>query len=221
MNVAIRELVMEQKTPEIQTMALVSSIPRSLDADGNDMGYKEQIESVHFSWERFNRTTSNRTVADEVGDLLSAAGLPRPQRSNNDRVAGWTKIYSMLDADEFFVLKADGVTRGCPLLAEAIPLLVRGDGVVDDIEDVVKPKGVSMIDDLGDAMRYGVAGVLLDPADKRKDVKFREQLAKIEDPLARHVFQYKEWVKENRPKSGLRDAPTVPAWYSRLKPPNR
>jgi hypothetical protein len=217
-NVAIRELALEQKTPEDQAQALTLSIPRSFDVEGNDMGYKEQIDSIHFSWERFNRTTSNRTVADEVGDLLSGAGLPRPQRSNTDRVAGWTKIYSMLDRDEFFVLRSDGVNRGCPLLAEAIPLLVRGDGIVTDIEDVVKPKGVSLVDDLGDAMRYGVAGVLLDAADKPKDVKLREKLAAIKDPMARHVFAYKEWVKENRPKSGPTVAPSVPSWVNKVRP---
>ena len=219
-NVAVREIFLEQKTPELQTNALVASIPRSRDEEGNDLGYKEQIEAVHFSWERFNKTTSNRTVADEVGDLLAAAGLPRPLRSNTDRVAGWTKIYSMLDGDEFFVLKSDGVNRGCPVLAESIPLLVRGDGVLTDIEDVVKPKGVSLVDDMGDALRYAVAGTLLDAADKPKSVKLKEKLDSIKDPLAKHVYAYREYLKENRPQQ-QQPGRIIPSWMQRVRPPPR
>ena len=108
-NVVIREIILEQQTPEEQTAALIASIPR--DEHG---GYLESIESIHFSWERFNRTVSNRTVADEVTALLSVAGLPPVQRSNNDRIAGWAKIYSLLDSDDLFILQSDGLHRGAP-----------------------------------------------------------------------------------------------------------
>ena len=49
----------------------------------------------------------------------------------------------------------DGQNRGAPRLAEAIPLLVRGDGITTDLEDVIKPKGISLEDDLGDACLAG------------------------------------------------------------------
>jgi len=217
-NVAIREIFLQEKTPEEQIKALIASIPRSRDADGYDVGYAEQIESIHFSWERFNRTTSNRTVADEVTDMLQAAGLPPVTRSNNDRIAAWTKIYSMLDADEFFVLQADGLNRGCPNLAESIPLLVRGNGITHDLEDVVKPKGVSFEDDICDTLRYGCAGVLLDEGTKPKDQILRETLAGIKEPMAKHVFAYKEWLKENGPNAGRANVGrSMPSWMSRVK----
>src|SRR5258705_3041302 len=76
-NVAIKEIVLHEKTPEEQTEALILSTPRAknkgpqageLWEEGdlpeelvNSYGYKWQIDSVHFSWERFNRTVSNRT----------------------------------------------------------------------------------------------------------------------------------------------------------------
>ena len=229
-NVVIRELVLGGQgsiekssvewTPEKQTKALIASIPRVLDKEtGDESGYAENIESLHFSWERFNRTVENRTVADEVGDLLEQAGLPRPTRSNTDRVAGWTKIYSLLESDDLFILQQDGLHRGAPRLAEAIPLLVRGDGIKTDLEDVVKPKGISLEDDLGDALRYAVAGVLLDPEDKPAQQVKREKLDAIKDPLARQIVGYKEYLKEQKEAQGLSGppGPIIPSWYRRVK----
>ena len=222
-NVVIKELWLHETTPEDQTKALISSIPRArkrkhvagevwedaVEIEDDEFGYRWKIDSIHFSWERFNRTVSNRTVADEVGDILSLAGLPRPTRSNTDRVAGWQKIYSLLDSDDLFVLDT------CPALAEAIPLQVR-DKV--KLEDVEKPKGLSLNDDLADAFRYAVAGVLLDPEDKPDHIKKREKYAAIKEPMARAASMYRDWnleqAKERRPKKII----TVPSWYRRVKP---
>jgi len=225
-NVVIQELWMQEKTPEFQTNALVSSIPRFQERreiaagesffeedqakfERSQEGYRWNISSIHFSWERFNRTVSNRTVADEVGDILAAAGLPRPTRSNTDRIAGWQKVYSLLDSDELFVLNT------CTAVAEAIPMLVR-DPI--HLEDVQKPKGVSLNDDLGDALRYAVAGALLDPEDKPEHIKKREKYAAITDPMRRAAVMYKDYnlerAKERRPQKPI----TVPTWYRRVKP---
>lgn len=223
-NVAVREIYLKEETAEVQAEALVKSIPRAKDKDGDDAGYAEQIESIHFSWERFARKGTgpnpNRSIADDANEVLQAAGLPTVTRSNTDRVAGWTKIYKMLDGDEFFVIKQEGTHRGCPQLAEAIPLLVRGDGttVGQDIEDVVKPPGVSLIDDLGDALRYAVAGVLLDAEEKPEDLKKKEQMLAIKDPMRRFAEMYKDWNKE---QAALRRGPkqvNVPSWVNRVRP---
>jgi Phage terminase large subunit len=214
-NVVLREVYLEEKTPEEQVAALIAAIPRMKDKDGDDAGYAWNVESIHFSWERFNRVSSNRTIAQEVTDMLQAAGLPPVTRSNNDRVAGWTKIYSMLEGDELFLVRADGLHRGAPELAEAIPLLVRGNGVTVSLEDVVKPDGKSLVDDLGDALRYAVAGVLLDAEDKPDDVKLREKLAGIKDPMARHVAAYKDYVAHNKPKPPV--GPSIPSWVNKVR----
>jgi hypothetical protein len=66
-------------------------------------------------------------------------------------------MYSLFDTDEMFLLEGE-----CPNCAEAIPLLVRGDGVTTNLEDVVKPKGASLIDDCGDSCL--AAGTLIDTA---------------------------------------------------------
>lgn len=215
-NVCIREIILEENTPEEQTAALIASIPRLKNPDGTDGGYAESIESIHFSWERFNRTVSNRTVADEITELLMAAGLPGVTRSNTDRVAGWTKLYSLLDSDDIFFLKADGFHRGCPILAESLPLLVRGDGIKVSLEDVVKPPGKSLEDDIGDSCRMAIAGVLLDEGEKPRDVKLREKLAGISDPMRRHVEQYKDYIEQTRPRP-KQAGRIVPSWTKRVQ----
>lgn len=145
-NVFTRELYLHENTPKQQAEAVISAIPR-LQKDGEDAGYAETVESVHLSWERFNRTVSDYTVAQEIGDLLAAAGLPRPVSSNRvERVAGWMKMYQLFDTDELFVLD------DCETIIESIPQLVRHE---TKLEDVKKPKGLSLTDDVGDACLAG------------------------------------------------------------------
>lgn len=217
-NVTIAELILERQTPEEQTVALISAIPRYKDKEtGEDGGYIWDIDSIHFSWERFNKTTKDKqgniiSVADQVGDILAAAGLPRPTKSNTDRVSGWVKMYSMLEMDEWFLLQGQ-----CPACINAIPLLPRGDGVSTNLEDVVKPKGVSLDDDCGDAMRYAVAGVLLDPAEKPKEVLLREKLAGIKDEFTRSVVAYKEWNIQNAQHRPPKKQIIQPSWMNRIK----
>jgi hypothetical protein len=208
-NVAVRELTLHECTPIQQVEALIASIPRAEDG----IGYTENVENIYFSWERFNRTVSQHTVADEVGDALQAAGLPRPQRSNSDRIAGWQKIYDLLDVDEFYVVSSPQDGRGCPVLAESIPLLVRNP---QSLEDVLKPKGVSLSDDMGDACRYGIAGALIDPEDKPADVKLREKLAAIEDPMRRHIEAMRDYHEKNAQAKQVRQK-FIPTWQNRLK----
>lgn len=216
-NVVIKEVVLHERTPQQQTEALIMAIPRLHDEDNPDVetGYAWDIDSIHFSWERFNRTVSNRTVADEVGDYLSNAGLPKPSRSNSDRIAGFTKMYELFDVDELFFLEGE-----CQTLVDAVPDVVRGDGVTCSAEDVKKPKGVSLADDCIDSVRYAVAGVLLDPADKPKEQRLRDKLAGIKDPFTRQIVAYKEYNQEKaeqeRPKRG--GGGIVPSWQRRVKP---
>jgi hypothetical protein len=216
-NVTIKELFFREQTPEEQTAALISAIPRLHDRHGVETGYKWNIDSIHFSWERFNKVTKDKSgnlisTSDQVGDILAAAGLPRPSRSNTDRVAGWTKMYSLLDADEWFVLGKE-----CPVLAEAIPLCVRGDGVTCDLEDVRKPKGLSLDDDMADSARYAVSGALLDPGTKPKEVEIQEMLDKIKDPIAKQMATYKAWITQNRIAGKPLRETIVPSWVNKVR----
>jgi hypothetical protein len=217
-NVCINELWMQKKTPEEQTEALIASIPRAYDEDGIDQGFLWNIDSIHFSWERFIANQKDKegnvvSIAMQVGDILAAAGLPRPTRGSTDRVAGWTRMYSLLETDEMFFLK--GKAQIC---AESMPLLVRGNGVTCSLEDVEKPKEASLSDDCGDSMRYAVAGVLLnDAAEKPKEIMLREKLAGIADPMRRHVTAYQEWNKEQARQRKPQVAKIIPSWQQRFQ----
>lgn len=205
-NVTIYELTLQECTPAIQTRAVIDAIPNLCVPDA-------RVESVHLSHERFSRTVGEFTVADEIGNILQEAGLPRPQRANTNRVAGWTKMYSLLEADEWFVLK-----QQCPTLCEAIPQLPRIQPGKGDIEDVEKPKSVSLYDDCGDACRYGIAGTLLDDEPKPKEQQYEEELAKISDPMARFSRQYREYLEHGKQERQPRREIILPTWRSKLKP---
>lgn len=216
-NVFTRELVLREKTPAQQTEALLTMIPRQKDEHGNDAGFLENVDSVHFSWERFNRTTSDYTVAMEVGDLLASAGLPRPLSSNRvERIAGWTKMYSLFQTDDLFLLGVEqGTNSGCPCLQEALPELIRGDGSTVSMEDVVKPKGLSLNDDCGDGARYTIAGALLDPDEKSEEEKKQDRIQAIQDPMARSVAAYTQWNKDRAAERRPAKQQIVPTWFKK------
>lgn len=216
-NVLLKERILERTTPEDQAVALDLSIPRSIDEHGVDKGHAWEVDAIYFSWERFIAHTRNKegdeiSIALNVGDILSARGLPRPSRAGTDRVAGWTRMYSLFDTDEMFLLEGE-----CPNCAEAIPLLVRGDGVTTNLEDVVKPKGASLVDDCGDSMRYAVAGALLDAADKPKEELLREKLSGIKDDFTRSVVGYREYnLEQARLKKSHGGNKVIPSWQRRI-----
>jgi hypothetical protein len=224
-NVMLKEVVLERQTSEEQARALVAAHLKICaefveHEDQEEVSHSDWLlDNVHLSWERFIAHTRNKegdevSIAVEIGDVLSAAGLPRPVRSSTDRVAGWTKMYSLIEADEMFLLEGE-----CPNCAESMPLLVRGDGVSTNIEDVVKPKGTSLVDDCGDSMRYAVAGALLDPNDKPKEQKRREEIEAIKDPMTKFVRSYKHYNEDNAAARNSQGGGKIqPSWMRRVKP---
>lgn len=185
-NVTIRELILTKLTVKQQVDAVLLSIPR--DNNGN---YAENIDTIYLSWERFNRTASEVTIANEIGDLFSAAGLPRPTRAgSSDTVNGWSKMYDMLEHDDWYLLDT------CPQSAEALQMLVRHPVKVEEVE---KPRSPHPYNDIGDSLRYAVTRVL-DEEDKPSGLKMQEELASISDPLTRH-FRYKQIQKKYQNES--------------------
>jgi hypothetical protein len=117
-------------------------------------------------------------------------------------------MYSLLDTDEWFILDS------CETLIEAIPQLVRHPF---KREDVVKPKGSVLSDDCGDSMRYAIGGHLVDPNEKSEREKAQERIAKIEDPLRKHVEMYKGWVKEQHASDRPQTPKFEPSWMRRVR----
>jgi hypothetical protein len=85
------------------------------------------------------------------------------------------------------------------------------------MEDVVKPKEASLADDCGDSMRYAVAGVLLDPADKPREQQLREKLAGITDPMRRHIVAYKDYNEQLAKSKKSGSGKIIPSWMDRVK----
>ncbi|MGA8368456.1 MAG: hypothetical protein ACLQMT_06435 [Candidatus Acidiferrales bacterium] len=103
----------------------------------------EHIDAIYLSPDAFARRTDESSIAEQMGDIFVAAGLPRPVPADNDRVGGWMLMYQMLDAGEWFL------TENCVELIRTLPSLVRDQARVEDVE---KMDG----DDPADAARYGL-----------------------------------------------------------------
>lgn len=134
------------------------------------------------------------SIADEVGEVLQRAELPRPVRADDGRVNGWRLMYTLIDADEWFI------SERCPVLLNAIPVLKHPDpskGETGDPEDVLKTEDVS--DDAADCARYGLKSMLA-PEKKPADVERRELLSKYADPHAQSMVDrfWKDQQKKKR-----------------------
>jgi hypothetical protein len=104
---------------------------------------RERIGEVFLSPDAFAHRTSEASIAEQLGDVLIANGLPRPAPADDDRVGGWQWMYQMLQTDSWLI------TDNCSELIQCLPHLVR-DGARD--ADVRKVEG----DDPADAARYGL-----------------------------------------------------------------
>ena len=86
------------------------------------------------------------------------------------------------------------------------------------VEDVVKPKGASLPDDCGDALRYAVAGALLDAEDKPKEQKRREEIDRIKDPMTKMIRGFKHYNEDQaaqRQSSGKEKI--IPSWQRNFR----
>src|SRR5271170_5624240 len=117
--------------------------PRELAVAILDHSVNDRISAVYLSPDAFARHTDHDTIADQIGNIFMAFGLPRPSPADNDRVGGWMLMYEMLEAEEWLI------TSNCVELIRTLPNLVR-DSV--RVEDIAKMDG----DDPADAARYGL-----------------------------------------------------------------
>jgi hypothetical protein len=103
----------------------------------------EKIQEIYLSPDAFAHRTSEASIAEQLGEVLAANGLPRPSPADDDRIGGWQLMYQLLEQDAWVI------TANCGKLIECLPQLVRDNRRV---EDVRKVEG----DDPADAARYGI-----------------------------------------------------------------
>jgi hypothetical protein len=118
--------------------------PRMLAQGIAERSARENISEVFLSPDAFAHRTAEASIAEQLGEVLAANGLPRPAAADDDRVGGWQWMYQLLESDGWVI------AENCARLIECLPLLVRDERRV---EDVRKVDG----DDPADAARYGLA----------------------------------------------------------------
>ena len=152
--VTYREFVQNGLSPRMLAQAIVERSGR------------EQFQEVFLSPDAFAHRTSEASIAEQLGDVLIANGLPRPAPADDDRVGGWQWMYQLLENDGWLI------TDNCTRLIECIPQLVRDNARVEDIR---KMDG----DDPADAARYGlVSGARFMDALNRDSVILRSTATK-------------------------------------------
>jgi phage terminase large subunit len=117
--------------------------PRMLAQGIAERSGRERISDVFLSPDAFAHRTSEASIAEQLGDVLTASGLPRPAPADDDRVGGWQLMYQLLESDAWII------TENCAKLIDCLPQLVRDDRRVEDIRKVGG-------DDSADAARYGL-----------------------------------------------------------------
>jgi len=91
---------------------------------------RERISEVFLSPDAFAHRTSEASIAEQLGEVFTACGLPRPAPADDDRIGGWQLMYQLLESDSWLI------TDNCAKLIDCIPQLVRHDGRVEDIRKV-------------------------------------------------------------------------------------
>jgi len=159
-------------------------------AEGKEKGEgKEKIDAIYLSPDAFARRTDEASIAEQMGDILAAAGFPRPIPADDDRVGGWMLMYQMLDSGEWMI------GENCGELIRTIPNLVRDPARVEDIE---KMDG----DDPADAARYGLKSrcfVLRGKMGQQMplDARLASRMSSS-DPTIRAIQARKAWIEESR-----------------------
>ena len=117
--------------------------PRMLAQAIAERSGRERISEVFLSPDAFAHRTSESSIAEQLGEVLTVNGLPRPTAADDDRIGGWQLMYQLLESDAWVI------TDNCAKLIDGLPLLIRDD---DRVEDIRKADG----DDPADAARYGL-----------------------------------------------------------------
>ena len=179
--VTYREYVTHRTPPRELAREIIA---RSMSTEGD----REKVEAVYLSPDAFARRTDEASIAEQMGDVFAAAGLPRPVPADDDRVGGWMLMYQMLDAGEWVL------TENCIELIRTLPNLVRDPARIEDIE---KMDG----DDPADAARYGLKSRYAVHRGGERRMPLADRLAAralSADPTIRAIQARKAQIEETR-----------------------
>ncbi|HVS75083.1 MAG TPA: phage terminase large subunit, partial [Candidatus Acidoferrales bacterium] len=89
--------------------------PRMLAQAIAERSGRERISEIFLSPDAFAHRTAEASIAEQLGDVLSANGLPRPAPADDDRVGGWQWMYQLLENDAWVI------AENCAQLIECLP----------------------------------------------------------------------------------------------------
>lgn len=155
---------------------------------------RKQIKRIFGSHELFARRSDpnpDKTVASELSRAFRKQGLPSLERasgssSHAERISGAVIVYEHFESGDLVMLDL------CPLLARAIPTLVRDGKYPEDVE-----KSATMEDDLFDGFKHGVLP-MLGMKKPPPEIAIRAEADKIQDPVARWNFLRKRLPVEKQ-----------------------
>jgi hypothetical protein len=183
--VTYREYVTHRTAPRDLARQIIA---RSVDSKAPREIAAEKSEAIYLSPDAFARRTDEASIAEQMGDVFAAAGLPRPIPADDDRIGGWMLMYQMLEAGEWLI------TDNCIELIRVLPTLIRDAARIEDAE---KMDG----DDAADAARDGLksryaarrSGSMRAPIEQR----LAEQVTSA-DPTIRAMQARKAQVAESK-----------------------
>jgi phage terminase large subunit len=195
--VTYREFVTRRTPPRELAREIVR---RGVLAQSDGSESAERIDAIYLSPDAFARRTDEASIAEQMGDVFVAAGLPRPTPADDDRIGGWMLMYQMLDAGEWLL------TDNCIELIRTLPNLVRDQARVEDVE---KMDG----DDPADAARYGLKSRFAtfhgDPNAWRSRMPLTDRIASravSPDPTVRALQIRRFGMEERRGRGPIRFA---------------
>jgi phage terminase large subunit len=207
-----RELVHNKLAPRILAQRVIEST-----------GADERIGQIYLSPDAFAERTNEQSIADQMGDIFGAAGWPKPQRADDDRVGGWMLMHQMLESGSWVI------GSNCPALIRTLPTLVRDE---KDFEDCTKrndshagsgePVDAHNCngDDPADSARYGLKSQH-SPRHKPLDVRIKERVQEFAESRHKSVEDLDpqcvammsrrlEWTERRRFHRGRRPKHMIP-----------
>ncbi len=180
--ITYREFVQSGLSPRMLGQAILERCERD-----------EKIGQVFLSPDAFAHRTAEASIAEQLGEVLAAGGLPEPAAADDDRIGGWQLLYSLFEGDRCVI------AENCAKLIECIPMLVRDE---KHVEDIRKMDG----DDPADGWRYGIVTMMRSAAVRRPlGVAVEERLREAEerqgramDPTSRAIYAQKYEAEERR-----------------------
>ncbi len=141
-----------------------------------ELNGNEPIAEIYLSPDAFAHRTAEASIAEQLGDVFAAHGLPRPMPADDDRIGGWQLLYALLENDGWII------SEKCEKLIECLPMLVRD--APDNPEDVQKVDG----DDAADSARYGIVSAMRGAILKKPlDVAVTDRLAEVDRRVIEEV----------------------------------